>query len=150
MTDQLRGQSHCAGCQDLIRFSGRSQMPCCFQAPGWVGLHYDLLSRALVSHVKGEGDLVVLWAPLPGPICPHTWAGLPVPLQPEPGPRTAGGVPLLPEPRLASCLGPCLRRTGIPDSLRNLPWGRGEGSALASKILAHLPGVVGGRWKLTS
>lgn len=106
-------------------------------------MHYDPCPGPWFPRLAGEGVTWLLSGPLPGPICPHTLAPSD---QPEPGPRTAGGVPLLPEPRLASCLGPCLPgEQGIPDSLQEPALGRGEGSLLLlPKILAHLPGVVGG------
>ena len=100
-------------------------------------MHYDLLSRALASPpAKGEGVSWLLSGPFARADLPsHPRAGPACAPQPEPGPRAAGGVPLPPEHRLASCLWPCFprRRTVIPDSLQEPALGRGEGSALASR-----------------
>lgn len=143
LSDQLRGQSHCAG----VSGPGTApwgQMPCCFQAPGWSGSCIMTLGpRALLSCLsRGREDLVVLLGPLPGPICPHTPGAQACATQPEPGPCTAGGVPCFRNP---GCLlpGPLLspEENRHPRLLQEPALGRGEGSALLPKFLAHLPGV---------
>ena len=119
----------------------------------WV-MHYDLSSRALASlPAKGEGVTWLLSGPLARADLPsHPRAGPACAPQPEPGPCVAGCVPLPPEPRLASCLCPCIprRRTVIPDSLQDPAWGGEKAPLTLPEVLAHLPEVVGGRWKLTS
>ena len=154
MSDQLRGQSHCAGVSGP---ESGSLGPDAMLLPGswveWV-MHYDLSSRAVVSPpVKGEGGTWLLSGPLARAHLPsHPGQALSVPLSQS----------LVPAQLVVSL---CFRNPGWPPAWapaspggeqasqtpsRNLPWGGEKALLLLPKFLAHLPGVVGGRWKLTS
>ena len=118
----------------------------------WV-MHYDLSSRALVSPpVKGEGVSWLLSGPLARAHLPsHPGQAPPVPLSQS----------LVPA-QLAVSL--CLQSPGWPPAWasvspggeqasqtpsRNLPWSGEKALLSLPKILAHLPGVMGGRGTLT-
>lgn len=117
-------------------------------------MHYDLLSRALASPpAKGEGVSWLLSGPFARADLPsHPRAGPACAPQPEPGPRAAGGVPLPPEPGWSPACVPASpggeQSSQTPS--RNLPWGGEKAPLSLPEVLAHLPEVVGGRWKLTS
>lgn len=138
-------------CQDLNPVLW-GQMPCCFQAPGWSGsCIMTSCPRPWFPRLSRGSDLVVLWAPCRAYLPSHPGQALPVPLSQSL--VLAGGASSIPEPRLASCLGPCLpgEEQASQTPSRNLPWGGGEeSSALVPKFLAFAHQVVGGRWKLTS
>lgn len=117
-------------------------------------MHYDLSSWALASPpAKGEGVTWLLSGPLARADLPsHPGQALPVPLSQS----------LVPG-RLAVSL--CLQNPGWPPAWvpvspggeessqtpsRNLPWGGEKAQLSLPEVPAHLPEVVGGRWKLTS
>ena len=117
-------------------------------------MHYDLSSRALVSPpVKGEGVTWLLSGPLARAHLPsHPGQALSVPLSQSLVPAQLAVSLFLQNPgwppAWASASPGGEQASQTPS--KNLPWGEEKALLSLPKILAHLPGVVGGRWKLTS